>query len=70
MDANINIQWLKGTFVAGAGKEPDEKVLSTDNVGFQRAEKFHQKCRQEVNTVVYSLPENHTDRIQPIDTGC
>ena len=35
---------------------------------FQQAQAFHVPCRQ-VNTVVYLLPDNHTDKVQPVDAG-
>ena len=43
-------------------------VLFSDNVGFQQAQAFHVPCRQMI-TVVYLLPDNHTDKIQPVDAG-
>ena len=41
-------------------------VLLADNVGFQQAQAFHVPCRQMI-TVVYLLPDNHTDKVQPVD---
>eukprot|EP00794_Sanderia_malayensis_P013550 gene13550-14951_t len=41
-----------------------EKVIFADNVGFQQAKDFH-----EVHWLAYLLPENHTDKVQPIDAG-
>ena len=32
------------------------------------SQNFHEVCR-DFNTVVYLLPENHTDKVQPIDAG-
>jgi len=26
-------------------------------------------CRKEINAIIYLLPENHTDKVQPIDAG-
>ena len=43
-------------------------VLFAHNVGFQQAQAFHVPCRQ-MNTVVYLLPDNHTDKVQPVDAG-
>ena len=45
------------------------KVLFCDSVNFQLAEGFHEECRYRINTVVYLLPANHTDKVQPIDAG-
>lgn len=70
MDEDLNMQWLNGTLIPGIGNEPDEKVLFADNVGFQQAKKFHEACRKEINALVYLLPANHTDKVQPIDAGC
>lgn len=70
MDEDLNMQWLIGTLIPGIGNEPDEKVLFADNVGFQQAKKFHEACRKEINELVYLLPVNHTDKVQPIDAGC
>eukprot|EP00794_Sanderia_malayensis_P013337 gene13337-14716_t len=47
--------------------EINEKVLFADNVGFQLSQKFHEKCRDKINTLVYLLPANHTEKVQPID---
>ena len=70
MDEEINMQWVQGTLIPGIGKGSDEKVLFADNVGFQQSKEFHETCRDELNTIVYMLPENHTDKLQPIDAGC
>ena len=70
MDEEINMQWVQGTLIPGIGKGSDEKVLFADNVGFQQSKEFHETCRDELNTRVYMLPENHTDKLQPIDAGC
>ena len=70
MDADVNMQWVKGTLIPGIEKGSNEKVLFADNVGFQLAEEFHQECRRKVNALVYLLPPNHTDKVQPIDAGC
>ena len=70
MDEEINMQWVQGTLIPGIGKGSDEKVLFADNVGFQQSKEFHETCRDELNTIVYMLPENHTDKLQPINAGC
>ena len=69
MDSEINQKWTKQTLKNGLGNDPGEKVLFADNVGFQLAKDFHTTCR-ELNTIVYLLPANHTDKVQPIDAGC
>ena len=44
-------------------------MIFADNVTFQQDKQFHDACRHEMNAIVYQLPENHTDKIQPIDAG-
>ena len=34
------------------------------------SKKINMKTWNQINTTVYMLPENHTDKIQPIDAGC
>ena len=70
MDEVTNMQWCKKTLIPGVGKTDQEKVLFADNVSFQQTKEFHETCRNEISTSVYMLPENHTDKIQPIDAGC
>ena len=69
MDSEINMQWVAKTLTPGIGNSPDEKVIFADNVTFQQEKQFHGTCRRDLNTIVYLLPENHTDKIQPIDAG-
>ena len=45
-------------------------MIFADNVTFQLEKQFHDACRRELNANNYLLPENHTDKIQPIDAGC
>ena len=45
-----------------------KRYFFADNVAFQQAQNFHEASR-DLNTVVYLLPENHTDKVQPIDAG-
>ncbi|KAJ7331153.1 hypothetical protein OS493_020855 [Desmophyllum pertusum] len=70
MNEEINMQWVQGTLIPGIGNDKEEKVLFADNVSFQQRQQFHETCRNQINTTVYMLPENHTDKIQPIDAGC
>eukprot|EP00794_Sanderia_malayensis_P021199 gene21199-23281_t len=69
MDTELNMQWLHRTLIPGMENKTCEKVIFADNVGFQQAKDFHEVCRKEVNALVYLLPENHTDKVQPIDAG-
>ena len=69
MDSDINMQWVTKTLPPGIGNSPEEKVIFAHNVTFQQDKKFHDICRHELNTIVYLLPKNHTDKIQPIDAG-
>ena len=64
------MQWTNNTLIPGIGDDKEEKVLFADNVSFQQSQKFHETCRDEINTTVYMLPENHTDKIQLVDAGC
>ena len=69
MDAKVNLKWTKHTLKDGLKDDFNtEKVLFTDNVGFQQTQAFHEGCR-EMNTIVYLLPDNHTDKVQPVDAG-
>ena len=70
MDEEINMQWVQGTLIPEIEKDKQEKVLFANNVGFQQSQQFLETCRNQINTTVYMLPENHTDKIQPIDAGC
>lgn len=69
MDGEVNMQWVEKTFVPGVSKSVEEKVIFADNVTFQQEKRFHDVCRHELNAIVYLLPENHTDKVQPIDAG-
>ena len=68
MDSEVNMKWAQTTFSNGLEDDPAEKVLFADNVSFEQAQGFLATCR-DLNTVVYMLPENHTDKVQPIDAG-
>ena len=70
MDEEINMQWVQGTLIPEIEKDKQEKVLFANNVGFQQSQQFLETCRNQINTTVYMLPENHTDKIQSIDAGC
>jgi len=70
MDEELNMQWVQATLIPGIGNDKEEKVLFADNVGFQHSQQFHETRRNQINTTVYMLLENHTDKIQPIDAGC
>ena len=66
MDSETNMKWTENILKNGLKDDPAEKVLFADNVGFQQAQNFHEGFR-DLNTIVYLLPENHTDKVQPID---
>ena len=69
MDAEVNLKWTKHTLKDGLKDHFNtEKVLFADNVGFQQTQAFHEAYR-EMNTIVYLLPDNHTDKVQPVDAG-
>jgi len=69
MDTQLNQEWVRRTLIPGIGTSPQEKVIFADNVGFQQEKGFHEMCRKNINAIIYLLPENHTDKVQPIDAG-
>lgn len=69
MDSQLNQEWVKRTLIPGIGTSPQEKVIFADNVAFQQEKGFHEMCRNEINAIIYLLPENHADKVQPIDAG-
>ena len=70
MDTAVNLQWNNNTFFPGIRKNDQEKVIFADNASFQQTREFHEACKNEINATVYMLPDNHIDKIQPIDAGC
>eukprot|EP00794_Sanderia_malayensis_P013396 gene13396-14769_t len=70
MDEELNLQWVRMTLIPALESDNQEKVLFADHVGFQLSQQFHDICRSKINTVVYMLPANHTEKVQPIDAGC
>ena len=69
MDEEIKIQWVQGTLISGIGNDKEENFLFSDNVGFHQSQQFYETYRNQIKTTVYMLPENPTDKIQPIDAG-
>ena len=69
MDSDLNMQWLSRTLLPAMSDKTSEKVIFAVNVSFQQEKQFHEACRKEGNASVYLLPENHTDKVQPIDAG-
>ena len=67
MDSQLNQEWVKRTLIPGIGTSPQEKVIFADNVGFQQEKGSREMRRKEINAIIYLLPENHTDKAQPID---
>ena len=71
MDSKINMEWVSRTLVAGIGRDTqEEKVIFAGNVGFPQEKQFHKACRKDMDAVIYLLPQNHTDKFQPVDVGC
>ena len=62
------MKWTEHTLRNGLKDDPAEKVLFADNVAFQQGQNVHEACR-DLHTVLCLLPENHTDKVQPIDAG-
>ena len=69
IDESTNIKWTKDILIPSILDNGVEQVLFADNVNFQTLQSFHQLCREEANTIVYMLPPNQTDKVQPIDQG-
>ena len=69
IDESTNIKWTKDILIPSILDNGVEHVLFADNVNFQTLQSFHQLCREEANTIVYMLPPNQTDKVQPIDQG-
>lgn len=69
MDSDLNMQWLSRTLLPSISDKTSEKIFFADNVSFQQEKQFHEACRKKVNASVYLLPENHTDKVQPIGIG-
>ena len=63
------MQWARNTLIPGLKNYKQEQVIFADNVSFQLKKEFHQTCRAVANALVYLLPLNHTDKVQPIDAG-
>ena len=57
------------TLVPYMDKGKSEKVLFADNFSFQLEKDFHERCRKDLNTIVYPLLPNNTDKVQAIDAG-
>eukprot|EP00794_Sanderia_malayensis_P010404 gene10404-11491_t len=68
MDSYIAKDWIKYTFAASIEKSR-ESVLFLDNLNCQTTKEFHELCREEANCIVYPLPPNETDKIQPVGAG-
>ena len=69
MDSQLNKEWLSRTLIPAIGHSSQEKVIFANNVGFQQEKVFHEMCRKQINATIYLHPENHTDKVQPIDAG-
>ena len=67
MDSKTNLEWTERTLVPGIADKSRQNVLFADNVSFQLDRAFHEKCGDECNTLVYLLPENQTDKVQPVE---
>ncbi|KAK2566346.1 hypothetical protein P5673_009846 [Acropora cervicornis] len=53
VEAEVNMQWTRHTLHNGLTDDPTEKVFVT----------------WQMNTIVYLLPDNCTNKVQPADTG-
>eukprot|EP00794_Sanderia_malayensis_P000972 gene972-285_t len=69
MDEKRNLEWVHKPLIPGRGIDRRDKVLFADNICFQLSKQFHEIFRKRVKALVYLLPANHTDKIQPIDAG-
>ena len=69
MDIKTNKEWTERTLMPGILDTRKESVLFADNVSFQTEKELHEILRIKSNTIVYLLPQNQTDKVQPIDAG-
>ena len=69
IDSQLYKECLSRTLIPAIGHSPQEKVIFSDDVGFQQEKVFHEMCSKQINATIYLLPENHTDKFQPIDAG-
>ena len=69
MDNEINLEWTENTLIPGVADKSQENVIFADNVSFQLSKILNESCRTKCNATVYMLPENQTDKVQPIDAG-
>ena len=53
MDSKTKPEWTERTLDPGIADKSRENVLFADNVSFQLDRAFHEKCRDECNTLVY-----------------
>eukprot|EP00112_Aurelia_sp_Birch-Aquarium-sp1_P025127 Seg821.9 transcript_id=Seg821.9/GoldUCD/mRNA.D3Y31 product="hypothetical protein" protein_id=Seg821.9/GoldUCD/D3Y31 len=67
MDKATNMKWANEVLIPGISDKRNENILFADNVSFQLLEGFHQVCRKKASMIVYMLPPNQTDKVQPID---
>ena len=64
-------QWASDVFAQDVD-DSEENLLFADNLGGQGSgcgEKFKQILREDANTLVWNLPKNCTDEVQPVDAG-
>ena len=68
MDGEVTKSWVENTFAPNVDKA-EENVLFLDNLSCQVSEDFYKECSVKANTVLYTLPPEETDKVQPIDQG-
>ena len=68
MDCPLAVKWIQDTFAPNVDKNA-ENVLFLDNLNCQTKEQFHNVAKELASTLVYALPPEETDKVQPVDQG-
>ena len=68
MDGPLAVKWIQDTFAPNVDKNA-ENVLFLDNLNCQTKEQFHSVAKELASTLVYALPPEETDKVQPVDQG-
>ena len=64
----LAVKWIQDTFAPNVDKNA-KNVLFFDNLNCQTKEHFHGVAKELASTLVYALPSEETDKVQPVDQG-
>ena len=64
----LAVKWIQDTFALNVDKNA-KNVLFLDNLNCQTKEQFHSVAKELASTLIYALPPEETDKVQPIDQG-